>query len=441
MHDNILLVNPPIYDFSAYDFWLKPYGLLRVAGFLRGQVAMRLFDYLDRYHPGAALPVRSDPWGRGPFMAEVLPKPAPLAWLPRHYRRYGIPRQYFRDLLATDGPFAVALIQTGMTYWYPGVREVIEDIRAYSPQTTIVLGGVYATLCPQHANGLGADLVIEKSHLEPLWQLLGVTPRLEEPPLWEAYPTLQVGTLKLTDGCPFRCTYCSVPQVYPPFQARPPTHAMAELTWLCQRGVCNIAFYDDALLFRPEQILLPFLQEVRRRDIEVHFHTPNALNARFMTPAVASAMVQAGFKTFYLGFESTAYQWQRRTGGKVYADELARAVEHLVKAGAAPHHITAYLIIAHPFATQQDIDASMQYAHSLGMRLMLSEFSPIPGTPDGERCRQWVDLDEPLWHNKTAFTAHLLGLPEVQRLKRLCRQLNQRPFSLDGSPNHFLQSD
>ena len=44
--------------FSAYDFWLKPYGLLRVAGFLRGQAPMRLFDYLDRYHPwrGAACP-------------------------------------------------------------------------------------------------------------------------------------------------------------------------------------------------------------------------------------------------------------------------------------------------------------------------------------------------------------------------------------------------
>ena len=426
MHDKILLVNPPIYDFSAYDFWLKPYGLLRVAGFLRGLAPMRLFDYLDRYHPGAVQPVRSDPWGRGPFMAEALPKPAPLAWLPRHYRRYGVARQHFRDLLVTDGPFAVALIQTGMTYWYTGVREVIEDIRAFSPQTTIVLGGVYATLCPQHARGLGADLVIEKSHLEPLWQLLNVVPRLEEAPLWEAYPALPVGTLKLTDGCPFRCTYCSVPQVYPPFQARPPTRVMAELIWLCQRGVHNMAFYDDALLFRPEQILLPFLQEVRRHDLDVHFHTPNALNARFITPAVASGMVQAGFKTFYLGFESTAYQWQRRTGGKVYADELARAVDHLVRAGAAPQHITAYLIIAHPFATQQDIDASMQYAHSLGMRLMLSEFSPIPGTPDGERCRQWVDLDEPLWHNKTAFTAHRLGLPEVQRLKQLCRQLNQR---------------
>ena len=149
-----------------------------------------------------------------------------------------------------------------------------------------MLGGVYATLCPQHANGLGADLVIEKSHLEPLWQLLNVVPRLEEAPLWEAYPALPVGTLKLTDGCPFRCTYCSVPQVYPPFQARPPTRVMAELIWLCQRGVHNMAFYDDALLFRP-QILLPFLQEVRRHDLDAHFHTPNALNARFMTPGVA----------------------------------------------------------------------------------------------------------------------------------------------------------
>ncbi len=35
MAPRILLVNPPVCDFSAYDFWLKPYGLLRVAGFLR----------------------------------------------------------------------------------------------------------------------------------------------------------------------------------------------------------------------------------------------------------------------------------------------------------------------------------------------------------------------------------------------------------------------
>ena len=428
MQPKILLVNPPIYDFSAYDFWLKPYGLLRVAGYLRSQAQLSLFDYLDRFHPLAPSHPAPRPgtWERGPFYAENVPKPAPFATIPRTYRRYGLPRALFQTLLAEASPFDVALIQTVMTYWYPGVQEVIADIRAYSPQTTIVLGGVYATLCPQHARGLGADLVIDRDHLEPLWQLLCLTPQLQEVPLWEAYTDLRIGILKLADGCPFKCTYCSVPQVYPPFAARPLERALAELAWLRQCGAQHIAFYDDALLFKPDQILLPFLRQVMQRGLEAYFHTPNALNARFITKDVARLMVQAGFQTFFLGFESSAYTWQRHTGGKVYAHELEQAVEHLVSAGADICQITAYLIMAHPQTDQQDIEASMHFAHHLGLRLMLSEFSPIPGTPDGERCRQWVDLDEPLWHNKTVFPLMLLGAAEVQRLKALCRTLNSR---------------
>lgn len=315
--------------------------------------------------------------------------------------------------------------------WYPGIQEVIADLRAAAPQTTIVLGGVYATLCPQHAHSLGADLVIDRTHLEPLWHLLQLTPRLHEPPLWEAYADLRVGVLKLADGCPCKCTYCSVPQVYPPFVARPLERSLAELVWLRQCGARQVAFYDDALLFKPDQLLVPFLRQVMQRGLETHFHTPNALNARFITKDIARLMVQAGFKTFYLGFESSAYAWQRRTGGKVYAHELAQAVEHLVSAGADIRQITAYLIIAHPQTAQQDVEASMHFAHRLGLRLMLSEFSPIPGTPDGERCRAWVDLDEPLWHNKTVFPLVFLGAAEVQRLKVLCRELNGK---LEGTP-------
>jgi radical SAM superfamily enzyme YgiQ (UPF0313 family) len=232
--------------------------------------------------------------------------------------------------------------------------------------------------------------------------------------------------LKLADGCPFKCTYCSVPQVYPPFAARPLERSLAELAWLRQCGARQVAFYDDALLFKPEQILVPFLRQVLQRGLEAHFHTPNALNARFITPELARLMVQAGFQTFYLGFESSAYAWQRRTGGKVYAHELEQAVAHLISAGADGRQITAYLIIAHPQTDQQDVEASMHFAHSLGLQLMLSEFSPIPGTPDGERCRAWVDLDEPLWHNKTVFPLVSLGATAVQGLKALCRELNSR---------------
>jgi len=68
----ILLVNPPIYDFSAYDFWLKPYGMLRVAGMLRGLADFSLFDYLDRFDPRVPHGrYRSDGWGRGECYSEA----------------------------------------------------------------------------------------------------------------------------------------------------------------------------------------------------------------------------------------------------------------------------------------------------------------------------------------------------------------------------------
>jgi radical SAM superfamily enzyme YgiQ (UPF0313 family) len=217
-----------------------------------------------------------------------------------------------------------------------------------------------------------------------------------------------------------------VPHVDPTFTAYPLERSLAELEFLCRLGVRNIAFYDDALLYRSDQILRPFLQGVIDRSLSVQFHTPNALNARFITADLAELMVKAGFGSFFLGFESSAYEWQRRTGGKVYSQELVRAVDNLVTAGASRDAITAYLIIGHLHADQQHVEDSMHFAHDLGIRVMLSEFSPIPGTPDGEQCRRWVDLDEPLCHNKTAFCIRFLGEECVNRLKSLCRELNQK---------------
>ncbi|HYA30725.1 MAG TPA: radical SAM protein, partial [Acidobacteriota bacterium] len=169
-----------------------------------------------------------------------------------------------------------------------------------------------------------------------------------------------------------------------------------------------------------------FLGAVQRHNIRVNFHTPNALNARFVSRELAQLMIETGFKNIYLGFESSAYAWQKSTGGKVYSEELARAVDNLLRAGADPRMLHAYLIVGHPKGSEQDVETSMRFANSLGIRVMLSEFSPLPGTPDGELCRPWVDLDEPLWHNKTVFTARLLGVREINRIKNLAIALNSR---------------
>jgi hypothetical protein len=144
-----------------------------------------------------------------------------------------------------------------------------------------------------------------------------------------------------------------------------------------------------------------------------------------MTAEIAACMVAAGFKTFYLSFESRSAKWHGQTGGKVSSDELIAAVGHLRRAGADIANITAYLILGHPDGELQELEESMRFVNGLGMRIMLADFSPIPGTPDGERCRRWVDLDEPLAHNKTTFPIALLGEDEVNRLKQMRRELNK----------------
>lgn len=427
MKPKILLVNPPIYDFTAYDFWIKPYGMLSVAGYLKEKADFVLFDYLDRLHLSLAGndEIKLDKWGLGRFPEQRIDRPECLSEIPRHYRRCGLSREIFIDFLLRSEKFDFAFVQTMMSYWYLGVKEIIEDIRKYQPQAKIILGGNYVTLCPEHAESLRADFLSIGCELGPLWEYLNLKPDLTQPAIWGVYDKLKTGAIKITDGCPFSCTYCSVPKVYGYFKKRSLERAIAELKLLVKCGAADIAFYDDALLYKADEILIPFLNEVIELGIKVNFHTPNALNARFITKELAEILVRGGFKTFYLGFESSSAKWQNMTGSKVYSEELAAAVENLKSAGADCDNITAYQILGHPNSDTQQLEESMHFVSSLGIRGMLADFSPIPGTPDGDACSKWVDLTEPLLHNKTAFAVIRLGFDETNRLKDLQRALNR----------------
>ena len=409
----ILLVHPPIFDFTAFDFWLRPYGITRVASQMRHVCEFVFFDYLRT--------VKKDAWGRGRFEGEIIPKPAVFNDIPRKFRRFGRSRAEFRELLRAR-TFDAALVQTSMTYWYPGVREVIEDIRELQPSAKIVLGGVYATLCPEHAESLGADLVIQGSNLEPLWRTLSLHPVEEK--RFIPNENDDVGVLKLSDGCPFHCTYCAAPRMWSGFAPRDVGACLHELRLTVAAGAKDIAFYDDALLYRADEVLIPVLKSVINERISVRFHTPNALNARFMTPELARLMTRAGFASFFFGLESSAVAWQTATGGKVSGDEFSAAVKCLRYAGA--RYVAAYIIVGHPDSEIQALEESMQFACDCGAKIILSDFSPIPGTEDGKKSERWADMKEPLSHNKTAFAFRRLGANYLVRVKSLSHSLNAR---------------
>ena len=416
---SILLINPPIYDFAAYDFWLRPLGMLEFAGRIT-EADFKFFDFLDRSHwfYSDKPKHKNDDWGRGSFYSQIIPKPDVFKEIQRNYRRYGLPAEIFADFLKTNKPCDFVFIQTVMTYWYLGYREVIEAVKTYWPKAKIVLGGPYTKICPGHAKSLGADFIYGDD--------IPLKMTVNRPPLWNLYKNPETAAMKITQGCPFKCTYCTVPVFNSGFAAKSYEQIIEEFDFLISLGVKNIAFYDDALLYKSDEVIKPFLRYVIENKVGINFHTPNALNARFIDAELAQLMVQAGFKSFYLGFESRTDEFQKQTGSKIFDDEFANAVKNLIAAGADKSGIKAYLVLGHPKLEIQQFEESLEYVNHLGVRAMLADFSPIPGTPDGKLCEKYVDMSEPLMHNKTAFPIIVFGADKINRIKDMCRSLNRK---------------
>ncbi len=423
MGNNVLLINPWIHDFAAYDFWLKPLGLLYLGGLLRqnGHRA-NYIDCLDTYHPemlARGLKPRRHAYGRGKFFRQVIPKPDNLKFMPKNYCRYGILPEIFRNDLKKYQDADIVLITSMMTYWYPGIFEAIKIVKEGLPHVPIVLGGKYATLCYEHAlNYSGADYVIsgagEKQILELLNNLFVKKPSFvpdEENLDSYPYPAFdligKIEQLPITTsrGCPYQCSYCCSHILNKKFLRRSPLNVADEIEhWQKKYGAINFSFYDDALLVDPEKMIIPLLVELKKRKLNCQFHCPNGLHLREIDAGLAKLLYTSGFKTIRFGFETADFQWQKETGGKVLNKELENGVRHLKNAGYKTSDIGIYLLCGLPGQHAQEVRDSIDFVRKCGAKPMLAEYSPIPGT------KMWADAvasspfdiqTEPLYHNNS----------------------------------------
>jgi pyruvate-formate lyase-activating enzyme len=442
---SVLLVNPWIHDFAAYDYWAQPLGLLYLAALLRaGGINTDLINCLDPFHPGmegTARPARSES-GRGKFFQEEIPKPAALAGIPRKYKRYGIrPAVFRRELRRRKAP-GLVLVTSMMTYWYPGVSEAVELVREAWPHVPIFLGGNYARLCFDHAvRQSGADAVITadaRESLPEIFDALGVKPVPGDGPDGAGesldslpYPAFDLLTspaqvpVLTSRGCPFRCTYCASPVLNKGFIRRDPARVADEIEFWRLKGIRNFSIYDDAFLVRPAEMAVPLMREIIDRKLDCRFHCPNGLHLREINEETAALMRQSGFATLRFGFETSDPRRQADTGGKVRGEDLLSAVRHLRRAGYQANDIGVYLLCGLPGQQAGEIADSIEFVKSGGARPILAEFSPIPGTAVWEECRRSsrFDLGEPLFHNNTLLPCAGPGLPEssYRVLKQMCR--------------------
>jgi len=443
MGKRILLVVPYIHDFAAFDLWLKPLGLLYVASAAeRAGYDVGVVNCLDRLHPALGTPpgnrLSSRRHGTGKLPFEGIARPDCLAGVPRQYKRYGMPLDLFRRVLSEQPrPDAIG-VGSMMTYWYGGVAETISILRETWPDAPVILGGVYATLCSDHARKHGgADVVVEgageREFVEILEREIGPADgkSAASGPLRPAYHllgNLDSVSMATSFGCPFSCAYCASGLLRPGFHQRPADDVVDETTrYALGMGIRDIAFYDDALLVNADGHIKPILRRVIENELNARFHTPNGLHANMIDNELAGLMRAAGFVTMRLSVESTDEARLRDSCAKVSIEGFRAAVSHLAQAGYGPGDIEAYVMMGAPGQPPEEVERTMRSVHSTGAIIKLADFSPIPGTPYFAAAveRYGIDPSEPLLQNSSAIPHLVPGMADqYQSLKDLARTLN-----------------
>jgi radical SAM superfamily enzyme YgiQ (UPF0313 family) len=435
---HILLVNPWIHDFAAYDVWAAPYGLLSIAAVLQSHgLDVSFIDCLDRFHPNARVADPHARHGRGPYHKCAIAPPKGLEQIDRTYSRYGIEPAWFRkDLKALDRPDLV-MVTSLMTYWYPGVAETIAAIREVYPTVAVVLGGIYARLCGDHARRYsGADEVVGDRG-ESLFDLVErytdfkVAQQIDLRNLdaWP-YPAFglqrQISSIPLltTRGCPFDCDYCASHFLEPSMARRSPASVVEEIEhWHRKYGVIDFAFYDDALLVDAEKHAVPILEGIIEQHRPIYFHTPNAVHIRSITKDVAGLMKRAGFHTLRLGLETTAFETRSGLDCKVTETEFVRAVGNLKRAGFDASQIGAYLLVGLPGQSVRAVETSIDVVKAAGITPVLAYYTPIAHTrlwQEAVAASRYDLAADPVFCNNAIFPCRResFSWPVLHRLKQ-----------------------
>ncbi len=437
---HILCINPWIHDFAAFDFWAKPLGLLTIAAILRGQgLKVNYIDCQDRFHPNETGDIKIQWDGRGPFRKTPIDLPQGLEDCGKNFFRYGIKPQWFdEDLKKIQKPDLI-FVTSQMTYWASGVQETIDRVKKIYPDVPLVLGGIYASLCFEHAKkNTQANLVVKGAAENQLKKILkdftgfeldekNLNKNLDALP----YPALDLAG-KLTyapiltsRGCPFSCEYCASSYLEPSLRRRSAENVFNEIIhWHETQGVKNFAFYDDALLVNAEKYAFPLLEKIINSGLDLFFHTPNALHVREISKQAAKLMFRSGFKTIRLGLETTDFSSARSLDNKVAGDEFIRAICHLKDAGFETGQIGAYLLCGLPDQDLDEVEHSMKFVKQTGVTPVLAYYTPIPHTKmwdQAVRKSRYNLLEHPVFTNNTLFpcVCSQEGLARISQLKNL----------------------
>lgn len=312
---------------------------------------------------------------------------------------------------------------------WPSLRGLVSEVRAHFPDALLVAGGENASAFWPHmlAQAPALDVCVRGEGEPPMLALLDRlahggdlvqspslalrvagrphaterAPRWRELdrgpwPAWDLFPVaayLAHGRASGVDrgpalpvltsrGCPYRCTFCSSPQMWTTrYVRRDPVRVVDEIEHLVRTyGITSINLNDLTALLTKAWIL-EFAAALRARELHVAWQLPSGTRSEAIDREAAAAMAAAGCTNLCYAPESGSPPELTRMKKRVDPERLLRSVRDASELGIATH---ASIIVGMPEQDFGDVRRTARYIARLARAglhsLSVIVFAPYPGS-------------------------------------------------------------
>jgi len=316
-----------------------------------------------------------------------------------------------RVLQTTDGALCLGIsVLTGMP-----IRDALAAtaaVRARHPRCRIVWGGWHPSLFPAETlKEAGVDAVVVGQGEEAFAELVdrfaagddsacGVAPQRPTRDIND-FPEHDYGLIAVeryfalkrerqldyitSQGCRFRCTFCSDPTVYGrAWFGLQPARVGAELQRLWQRHhFTDVGFQDETFFTQPQRVAA-IADEIRRRELRFTWMaTMRGDQGARLDEHVLLACRQSGLRRVMIGLESGSQEmldWMKKD---LKLEQVFVTAEKCRRYGIA---VLFNLIVGFPDETPESVASTLAAAKALralgpDFQVAVFYYRPYPGTP------------------------------------------------------------
>jgi len=202
------------------------------------------------------------------------------------------------------------------TYWSNYVWESVKFYKENYPKSKVIVGGIYASLMPEHCKQSGCNEVF-----------VGVDDRVEK--FTPAYDLVDVDyqIVHTSRGCLRKCKFCGTWKIEPEF-----TYKKSIKDEVCSN---RIIFYDNNLLANPHiKEILEELKNSKHNGRVVYSESQCGIDGRLLTPEVAKLLKEARFLNPRIAWDHSYKQ----------KNMIKKQIDMLVSAGYPRKEIYVFMI-------------------------------------------------------------------------------------------------